>query len=291
MIGCFRFFLKIFPVIIMLIALILTGLSQGGSRTKDVGFNASTYLIKIDLSNANMDKVFSNHDQTIHQMGFSELYSFGLWGYCKGSRAGASTSTTSVSTSQEIKEWFSSGDYNVTFCSKPKALFTLDITNILLNDITNSKSISINLPTAVSDQNKSIKTTGHVVFVVLLIGVTSLGLSMLCILFSFLLPSIVKFAVGFGLIALLALIIGAASSLVVFTKLMNNLNDAVEAYGIIATLAPKKFYGMLWAAVVLTFIALIFSLVSCCLLRSTNRERTRTQMSQEENPFMGYEQK
>ncbi|KAH3683625.1 hypothetical protein WICPIJ_005407 [Wickerhamomyces pijperi] len=289
--GCLRFFFKIVPVVIMLIALILAGLSQGGSRSKNVAFNSSTYLFKIDLTRVNMDKVFENDDRTIAELGFSQIYSFGLWGYCKGQTS--SDTDTTISTEEEIKQWFSKQDYNVTYCSKPKSLFTIDIVDNLLNDIETSvsSSLSITLPPAVVKQKGAISACAHAAFILLLIGVAALGLSMLCSLLALLLPSLSGFALGFGLLAFVALIIGAASTLVTYTKVKNNFNNSYNTYGIMASLGDNKFYGMIWAAVVLTLIACIFNLIAVCLDRFVSKEPTRTEQVHDENPFMGYEEK
>ncbi|KAH3675152.1 hypothetical protein WICMUC_002808 [Wickerhamomyces mucosus] len=300
MASCFRVFYLLFPFVVTFIALILGAISFAGSTTTKSSVIESTYLIKIDLTHVNTQEFFNSDDQTLEQLGLSEIYTFGLWGYCKGNRnnnADSDLIDDNDITAEDIKNWFESETYNVTYCSKPKPMFAFDLIDTLTNDISSaSEDLNISLPTDVKNYANTAKLVSKLVFVILLIGIITLALSLIFILFSFCSKFFSFSAAISEIIAFVALIIGSGAAIAVFNTIKKGFNNSATTYGILVSLGDKKFYILIWVSVALTFIAFVFNIVAGCIGNAGRRSgpqkgsrALRTNVG--EDPFMGYEEK
>lgn len=271
MVSCVRFFVVLIPLIFSIAALVLGAFACAGS-TKDMTPVDQIYMLRMNITDIDVSSVFGSSVSasiSASDLGLSDIYSIGMWGYCKGDN--------------------DNGDYNVTYCSKPTPMFLFDPVSILTEDLSTSISSSdLNLPDKVEDYIKTAKIVSKVIFITTIIGVVAAFVVAVLTLLSFCSHFVSCVATILSIITFLALGIAAAASTAAYTIVKKYFNDALDDYGISATLSNYRFYGLIWAAFVAALITAVFSLFAICCGRTSSKTKV---VEVEKEPFMGYEER
>lgn len=272
-ISCFRFSWVSIPVILLIGAVVLGSLAIGGS-TDNIPVIKDVYLFKVDLSNLNVQTALnltsSEYDsesvsEVLSELGISEIYSFGLWSYCKGD---ATNST----------------NFDVTYCSDPTPLYIFqpyEIIKSVLDDI------SIQLPQQVQDYFTIAENTIKLIFICAIIGVCLAFITLIFTLISYCSKVISCISLIIGILSAVALILAAAGATGVFLVLQNYFQDATE-YGIDATLGNKYFYAFIWTSVGATIVATLFNFFAICCGRTKAKKQS---YDPDAVPMMVYQEK
>lgn len=179
--------------------------------------------------------------------GLGEIYTFGMWGYCKG-----------VS---------KDGEYDVTYCSEPMGLYIFDPLSLFEDEL----GVSISLPNKVEDFVDASKVLSKIIFITGLIGAGTTFLAGAFSVFSFKSRAFSCIGMLFVFISFVALIICGAVSTAMFSSFEKYFNNESLKYGITASLGNKRFYGLIWTAVALTFIVCVLSFFTMCCGKSRSK--------------------
>lgn len=261
----FRICYVLFPLIFCIATVILASLAIAGSTSTNSPVN-QIYLFKMDLSNATsaVNSQISSVT-TLEDLGISDVYSFGMWGFCKGSND-------------------NNGNYSPNWCSTPEAMYIFSpidaITAVMKEDL------DIQLPSEFTDYINIAKTVVKVIFITGLIGVCTAFITAILTLLSFCSHVISCIAMMVSLISLLALAICGAAATGTFLILRDHLNDAVSTYGIEGTLGNWLFYGLIWGAIGGSLLVFLFNLFGICCGRTRSRRQHEDQV-----PMMQYVEK
>lgn len=260
--SLFRFCYVLFPLILSLASIILGALAIAGSTTNHNPIN-QTYLFKLNITGATSTVNSALASSSVSSLGLSDIYTFGLWGYCKGDS--------------------DNGSYKPTWCSDPKPMYIFNPVDTLENEL-DSTSDTLTLPSQFQDYVSTAKVVSKMIFICGIIGVAAAFLTGVLTLFSFCSHGVSCISVIIGLISFLSLLICAASSTGAFLILKKYLNNATDDYGITGGLDGYYFYGFIWAAVAAALIAVVFNFFGMCL--GSTRSRSK---SIEEEPMLYYE--
>lgn len=269
MVSCFRFFVVLIPLFFSIAAVVLGALACAGS-TKDASPVDQIYMLRLNVTNIDISSVLgSSVSVQATDLGLSDIYSIGMWGYCKGSN--------------------DDGDYNVTYCSSPTSMYLFDPVKILSEDLDSSLSIDdLSLPDQVEDYVKTAKIVSKVIFITTIIGVVAAFVVAVLTLFSFCSHAVSCIATIFAIISFLGLVIAAAASTATYSIVKKYFNDAAETYGISSTLSNNRFYGLIWASAVAALITCLFNFFAICCGRTASRRKV---VEVEKEPFMGYQER
>lgn len=269
MVSCGRFFVVLIPLIFSIGALVLGALACAGS-TKNMNPVNQIYMFRLNVTDINLSSVFSGVSIQASDIGLSDIYSIGMWGYCKGDN--------------------DNGNYQVKNCSSPKAMYLFDPVKILSEDLDSNLSMNdLKLPDKIENYIKTAKIVSKIIFITTIIGVVGSFVTAVLILLSFCSHAVSCIATIFGIISFLGLGIGAAASTGAYSIVKKYFNDATSEYGISGTLSNYRFYGLIWAATVVALIACFLNFFAICCGRTASR-RTKV-VEVEKEPFMGYQER
>lgn len=220
---------------IVLSALAIAGQTKAAQPVKDI------YMLQINLTEATSTfSSLTSGSVNLESYGIGEIYSFGMWGYCKGD-------------SQD-------GKYNVTYCSKPKSMYVFDPVSLFEDEL----NVSVTLPDKVKDYITVSKVVSKLIFITGLIGACSAVLTGVFTIVSFKSHMVSCIAMLFGIISFVALALCAAASTAMFSIFEKYFNDEASTYGITASLGDKHFYAFIWAATAAALIACILNFFAIC---------------------------
>jgi hypothetical protein len=259
----------------MLVSTIVLGSFAIAGTTKDRAPVDQIYLFKINLTDLNVDNAIEEStgvdlssvvsvDDVLQELGVSEIYSFGLWGYCQGDN--------------------DNGDYSVNNCSSPEPLYSIDPLAVLNSNL---EGYSFLLPTKVQDYISTLQTAVKVVFITSIAGVSLAALALIFTVFSFGSKILSFVSTLVGLLSLVSLLIAAAASLGTSLIVTNYFEDNVGDYGIHANLGNNIFQGLIWGAAGAALIGTFFNLFAICC----GRTRKNKSKSEEEAPMMVYQER
>ncbi|KAL6943085.1 hypothetical protein ACO0RG_002069 [Hanseniaspora osmophila] len=237
------------------------------------------YAAQLNLKNMSLEKVFptvasqlsSSSSLTLSSFGLPSYINFGLWSYCTGN-------TTNT----------------VYYCSKPNGIQNLNFNQILEDQITNTEVLSlidsladILLPSSFSNDINTFNKLAKAMFLCLIIAVVLLAIQMIITIVKIIFcwfPSTFKIFTLWILrvIAFLSFIgvaISAAISTAVYSVAKKQINNNSSDYGLELSMRPA-FYGIIWGAVVASFINLLLVCLFCRL-----RDNKYYQSQQEIQPI------
>lgn len=228
-------------------------------------------------------------------LGLSDMYSIGFWGYCKGEVKGIKEQIPELG---KFGTQFSNKDVNFTYCTPPKVGYTFDPLTVLKTEIINEikqssqlvstrpqgaivNSLSaqlINLVNLIS--YNTIGLPGNLQSALPLLGrLTTAGFALILsgaalAFISFLFQMIgmccspdnsclscLNFFVMF--LTFIVVTVGSGLTTGVFLFVRNTLNDEIKKYGIKPYLSVQ-FYAFSWSAVVASLCLLVFSVIGYC---------------------------
>lgn len=276
--GCLRFCFILVPVIFNLISLVLVAIACAGSSRNNT-LLTNTYLIDINLSGLNPSLILSLNgvssaitsqvssltqgQSTNRDLGLSDVYTFGMWGYCKGNlRSGASN--------QE----YSTDGVDFTFCSKPKAMYVFNPADVLLSDISGSEtdlndvvdsldSAGVTLPSSIEDYMRIVTPLSKLIFICTIIGLALTCLQLLLSFFTVCSRGCSCFVFFLGSISFISLILACGASTGAFMYIRREFNNSVSDFGITADLS-RYYLAFYWAGCVASLVSTIFWFLSIC---------------------------
>jgi hypothetical protein len=255
----------LFPLFFSIAAIVLGALAIAGSTSNHSPIN-QIYLFQMNITGATSAVNSQITSETsLESLGLSDIYTFGMWGYCRGSSN-------------------SNGDYTPTWCSEPKSMYMFNPVDTLENELNDKYSIT--LPSEFTNYISTIRTVTKMFFITSLIGCAAAALTGIFTLLSFCSHGISCISMIIGVITFIAFLIVGGASTGAFLLLRNYLNNSVEEYGVKGSLGNWTFYGLVWGAVVASALTAIFNLFGICCGRTASRPK-----SQEEMPMMQYIEK
>ncbi|CCH45758.1 putative membrane protein [Wickerhamomyces ciferrii] len=291
MVSVVRFIVVLIPLIFSLAALVLGALACAGS-TKNASPINHIYEFKLDMTEVDITKLITKNTilgaftslsgVTISgsDIGLSDMYTIGQWGYCKGD--------------------YDDGEYKPSKCSDPQAMYVFDPVKLLVEDLTSGTlditSDDLSLPESVENNRKQLKIASKAIFITTIIGIVASALTFLFTIASFCSHIISFISTIFAIIAFLGYVIAAAASTAAFNRVKTKFNDAYSEYGMKGTLDNNRFYGLIWAATGLALIVVVLEVLAICCGR-TKKKSSKEAKSQtppspnEKEPFMGYQER
>lgn len=258
-----------------------------------------------NLGNANslLQEIANNVNAS--QLGLSDMYSIGFWGYCKGDVKGIKEQIPELG---KFGTQFSNKDVNYTYCTPPKVAYTFDPLTVLKSEIINEiksssqqvssgpqgaivNSLSAQLISLVNLITYStIGLPGNLQSTLPLLGrLTTAGfalilsgaaLAFISLVFQMIgmccspdnsCLSCLNFVVMF--LTFVVVTVGSGLTTGVFLFVRNVLNDEINKYGVKPFLSVQ-FYAFSWSAVVASFCLLVFSIIGyCCGCFKSDRSR------------------
>ncbi|AOA61323.1 Cell wall integrity protein [Komagataella phaffii CBS 7435] len=294
--GCFRFCLVIIPALLSVVACLFAIFSCIGS-TKNNEFLTSIYLLEIDASNISISALIpaaANIDISPQQLGLSDVYTLGMWGYCEG--------TASSDAQTDRDEILGLDNVDFTACSSPKAMYVFDpesfIQDVLntsasLNqvnsylDILGVDNVDISLPQDLVDYEDTIRAVSKMIFICTIIGIVLTFIQVLFSIGAFFSKGWSCATTVVSILSFVSLIIGAGGATGMYRIVQTIFNDNLGEYGVRAGLS-RNFLVFYWLAVALNLIALVFWIFSICCGSTRKRSRSYTD-SAEKQPMMVYQ--
>lgn len=250
-------------------ALILGALACAGS-TKNMDPVNQIYMFRLNISDIDVSSVFgSSVTLSANDIGLSDIYSIGMWGYCKGEN--------------------DNGEYKVKSCTNPTPMYLFDPVKILTEDLGSDISVDdLNLPDKIENYVKTAKIVSKLIFITTLIGVIAAFLVAVLTILSFCSHFVSCLATLLAIISFLGLLLSAAASTGVYTIVKKYFNDSASQYGITGTLSNYHFYGLIWGATAAALITCVFNFFAICCGRTSRKSKV---VEVEKEPFMGYEER
>jgi len=246
---------NIFPLLFSLIALCFTLLViiSGTSAHNDL---ANVYFMRINTTDIISSSVPDSgaYNTIAESLGLHDFYQTSLWGYCEGDNT-------------------PNGSNNVTFCSKPAALYWFDPVSIFSNELFSGQSVVI--PSSIQNDFNKVETASHWMFAMYLVGVilvfleVLIGFTTLCTRVGSVITTIVSF------LAFLFVAAATVVAQVMFAIYRNAINNSITQFNVQASLGTTMFaFG--WAATAAAaaaFIGFLFGI--CCGTGESRRWRRR----------------
>ncbi|KAF7999908.1 hypothetical protein HF325_005757 [Metschnikowia pulcherrima] len=289
--------------------------AQAFASTASIPDSVATLLSEItgDLSSV-LDNIIANASPS--DLGLSDMYAIGFYGYCKGELNG---DVESIGDLGELGKQFRNNNVNYTYCSPPEFGYKLDplalIKHEMLGQIQNYGNGLSNLTGGLTDSfiSELLAVTSSLTYdnlglpgnlkqdLGLLHKVTIAGFSLLfagaCLAFvsfvfqcvgiccspenSFL--SCCNFLLMFFVV--LIVVIGAALTTGVFLYVRKIVNQNLDSFGV-KTYLSQQFYAFAWCAGVSALLFIVFSIIGYCCGCFHPRKRARRR-----EPEMRYDHK
>lgn len=294
--GCFRFCLVIIPALLSVVACLFAIFCCIGS-TKNNDFLTSIYLLEIDASNISISALIpgaNNIDISPQQLGLSDVYTLGMWGYCQG--------TVSADASTDRDEIIGVDKVDFTACSTPKAMYVFDpesfVQDVLnttasLDDVNSLletlgvDNVDVTLPEDLLDYENTIRSVSKMIFICTIIGICLTFLQVLFSIGAFFSKGWSCATTVVSIMSFVSLILGGGGATGMYLVVQGIFNDNLNEYGIRAGLSGT-FLIFYWLAIALNLIALVFWIFSICCGSTRKRSRSHTD-SAEKQPMMVYQ--
>lgn len=310
------------PLFLALVALVLSIFALAGSANNNA-FLTNIFLFEMNFTTIDLAGVIGTAQPSLssvvseisgslgtglhREMGLSDIYTIGMWGYCKGNMDGTDSGIDPLSA-----ELLDTHNVNFTYCSSPRAMYEFEPIELVKSQISlNDSSIATVLtaavgesttqsllqaaqgelesaiedaiPSSIKDQLDLVKTVSRLIFLTTLIGIliTFIGVLLsFCACFSRC-ASCILFLVS--LMGTVSLFIGATSSTVMYRIVRDRFNDAFQEFGMSSGLS-RMYLAFYWAAVAAAILSsLLWLLTICCCTPSRRRV-----VPMEEKPMMTY---
>lgn len=260
--GPLRLIIVGVPMLLALAATILGCISFAGSTNATHYPINQIYTFKLQTATINLSTVLGSEFDAVSALlpsisastlGLSDIYTIGLWGYCKGDYDTASKN-----------------EYKVTYCSKPKAMYQFDLVQVITDQISQSiyelthidVSGLVQLPADVTQYVGTAQLISRVIFVTGIIGVITAFIALVITTLSLCshLVSIVATLVSAFSFIMLAISAGCVTG--VYYLIEKYFNTASSLFGLSATLGNKMFYALYWSATVAMLVATATNLIA-----------------------------
>ncbi|ODV94440.1 hypothetical protein PACTADRAFT_51276 [Pachysolen tannophilus NRRL Y-2460] len=275
--GCFRFCFVLFPTFFSVVALVLSCFSCAGSARNN-SFLTNIFLIDLDFSEVEVPALLANltTDSGISDtdIGLSDVYTIGMWGYCKGDLKNGTTLQS-----------YDTGNVNFTYCSTPKAMYVFNVTELISSELnlTDISSVTseidsvvtdvsdIDLPSNVESYVKVAKILSKLIFVCTIIGIVLTFLVMILTIPTICSRGFSCFVALLSFISFISFILACGASTGMYLYIKKELDKYVSTYGIEAHLSPE-YLGFYWAACASSLIAsVLWAFSSCCFSTEPTR--------------------
>jgi hypothetical protein len=204
-------------------------------------------------------------------LGIEDFYSAHMLNYCEGQYTPAEAANATLKQSDIHK--------NVTECSKNKAMYKFDPTQIV-QDALNKTGVNVTLddidwPRDIDTGIKTLNALMAAMFVLYCIAIALIFVSLFAAAAAILLSGRLSACVNFLVAVLAFLAIGLASALVtaVIVKASRIINDKGNKIGLQANWGGK-FLALTWAATALMLVVVLTWVVEFCIGRKRNKQPT-----------------
>ena len=211
------------------------------------------YFLKLDLSHIIPLSVPNAAliNSIARTLGLHDFYQVGLWNFCEGY------------------------EDEITYCSKPKALYWFNPIEILLNELLAGATVAI--PTDITDALRLVRLASRAQFGFFIV---SLPLSLLSVLAAPFAPASRLLTIPISLICLLCAFCTTVAT-VVATALWTIFQHTVEKAGMQVNMSATfgtEMFAFMWIAAASSLIGAVIMLGECCCCRSRRDVRTGRKM-------------
>ncbi|EEA21001.1 hypothetical protein TMatcc_001007 [Talaromyces marneffei ATCC 18224] len=240
------FTLNTISKVFALVSFILSMLCLFAGSQNSVLQNASVMMLDTSASQPT-SAIQSAVNSTTADLGLKDFYAIHVLSYCEGTfkRAGE-------------------GGLNLTSCSKRKAPFAFNPTKVFSTEFKAGFNISdINWPDRINDDFEVMEMTAKAMSVLYVVGVAATGVA-------FLMEILLTQAGGkpsmfahlfFVVLSFVCLGISSSLATVIAVQFVNLINRHGQEYGLVAK-GGGSFLGMTWSAVMLSFLTIVFSVIT-----------------------------
>ncbi|GMF99800.1 hypothetical protein B5S30_g4600 [[Candida] boidinii] len=275
--GCFKFCLVFIPTVLSFAAFILTILAAAGS-TKNNLFSTSVFLLKLDCKDATLSSIttgLTSADITLKQAGLSEVYTFGMWGYCEGNYYSNVDSTGYIYDDDDIK---------MTYCSKPKALYKFDLADFFSDRLKEAgyqiDPSDIAVPDGIISYTTTSTNVSKMVFITCLLAIIICFFVLVLGLLGIWCNSKVLFLVAFlSMGGFLLALLSAAGATGMYGYIKSKFNDHSDIYHIKASLS-NIYLALAWVGTVCYMLNVFFWFLNSCVF-GIGSTRTRARIVHE----------
>ncbi|KAH6638176.1 actin cortical patch SUR7/pH-response regulator pali [Boeremia exigua] len=240
------------------------------TRSTDTS-NPITNLLN-SISNTGSEIVNDAIGEVTQRLGIEDFYSAHMLNYCEGQYTPAEAPNATVSESDISK--------NVTECSKNRAMYKFDPTQIIEDALNRTTGLDVTLddlnwPEDIDTGIKTLNALMGAMFVLYCIAIALIFVALLAAAAAVLLSGRLSACVNFLISVLAFLSIGLASALVtaVIVKASNIINDKGNEIGLVAHYGGK-FLALTWAATGLMLVVVLTWVVEFCIGRRHNKQPT-----------------
>lgn len=254
-----------FPFLTTVATLVLACLVFVGSY-KNVPVVNDVYFLRLnftDIDLSNISGVSSDDSEIISdiasELGISNIYDAGANGYCQGTKNGT-----------------------IVDCYSPTTPYWFDLVTILEDDA--DTGITIDLPTDVTDYEKTLKAASEAMWICYLIGIGLTGIELLSGFFSFHSRIASCCSMLFAGIGSLFLFIASALATGIFIVYKEAFNKNFSSYGVSGSLGSKAFI-ITWISAAASLVSSTWWMFSICCGSTGYSHR---HIDDEKEPFIGY---
>lgn len=252
-------------------------------------------------------------------LGLSDFYSVGFWGYCKGN---VGSNVTWLDNLGQFGKAFNNRNVNFTYCSPAKAGFRFDPLEVLKHEMENAITGTIEgsgvLPAILTDTEKAellvlvssityddlglpgdlhsnMSTLNSVTVAAFALILAGAVLAFISIVFQVLgvvisqnhtILSVLNFSLM--VIVFLVVLVGSAMSTGVYMYVRGQVNDNIDDFGVKSFLSVQ-FYAFLWSSVAAALLMCVLSFLGyCCGCFHSGKRRYRNARHE---PAMAYDHK
>ncbi|GME99991.1 hypothetical protein B5S28_g2876 [[Candida] boidinii] len=274
--GCFKFCLVFIPTVLSFAAFILTILASAGS-TKNNLFATSVFLIQLDCENATLSSIttgLTSTDITLKEAGLSEVYTFGMWGYCEGNHYSNVDSTGYVY----------DDDIKMTSCSKPVGFYTFDLADFFSERLQEAgyqvDPSSIAVPDGITTYTTTSQNISKMIFITCLLAIIVCFFVLVLGLLGIWCNSKVLFLVAFlSMGGFLLALLSVAGATGMYTYIKNQFNSNSDTYQIKASLS-SNYLALAWVGTVCYMLNVFFWFLNSCVF-GIGSTRTRARIVHE----------
>ncbi|KAG0689032.1 hypothetical protein C6P40_000204 [Pichia californica] len=261
---CCSFFGTIIVVISALCSVALLIAANVGTIGEQMS-KSSIFLLELNFVNVDLSSIYSEASSyTASELGFSDAYIFGMYGYCRGTQG---TSTTSVDKIWEDINFSSSS------CTNSSITYEFNPVSFVVNEINDYNTLGISITSddisLPGNLGNYIKTAEHISQVIYICSIIAICLSVVAILCEILCWCMFSMAVVefFQTLSFFAAIISSACATGAFKYIETEFNKYESTFGISAKLS-KNFLVLTWVGTGISLLTILLIMFTRCCMRS-----------------------
>lgn len=274
MVFCYGFLSTILIVCSALLSIALLIASNVGT----VGEHAATssiFLLELNMANLDASEIYSGASGiTASELGFSDAYMFGMYGYCRGTQSSSSSSDDSI---------WEDISFDSTSCTKSSTSYEIDPVTFAVDEINDYNRLGltvtkddVNLPGGLNAYMTTAQNLSRVIYICSIIAIVLSFFSILCEIICWCYGSIIV-VFFFQSLAFLSALISSGCATGAVKYIERQFNNNSDTFGITAKLS-RNYLVLTWVGTFVSLFTVFLILFSrCCSVKvSTVKKEERT---------------